>query len=820
MKISHGVAAAAGVAVPALAVFAPATAHAAPVLDVPTFPSAGDAVKSVADRVLPPPPSLPEPVAVEGFTLPHNLLRKDGSDDPSAVMEPTVAPEVKSNITIEDINTAATNTKITNLVDKVASGDIAGALGDLNLGSLSGAPTGDAPALGDFGNLRGLLDGTLPGPADPSTMIPAMPTNGTSTRTAVPQEVQRLASWMNSAVDDPLGTITATLAAAGGPALLLDANAPAKILEVIAGPMAAGDLGLVMSSLVLPMLTKDLPLAIAAGLGTLFGVPLLSGLAGAVLGASISGLAASALALVVLATVLFGAWLLAVGLVFLISIPIALVIGAIVFFVTIAAGLFINPAAYVIGAGAAIATIIFIPILLTGAFAILTVAIPVILFALLAPPLVIGAGLLGSIPGAIIGGLLGYLAGLVAAVPLAALVFTLVGLWAGKKRLDDNPDAQDALERLKNLFAEAWNNSELGRFINELQRMYWESPIGRIHDLWNRFWGHLWASIDLDAIIDGAKKGGLRGIIDGFLTGFPAGALTTALWTLPLLLVGLAATLLPPLALAVAATLAAGIGLWMIPFLLAAPLWILGILFVGATLFIGALGILAAIAGVALIVVAFVASPVLGPFAIALGAIGGLLLFLGLMVTGAMWLVGGFVAGIGMAVALAFFALLLLSILAAAIFVGIPTFLLTAPLFIFPALSMIGLWLLAILAGGSLAGIVGAIYGAGSGGWKGALAGLLRSLDVEGAFGVIRDGIPDVLASFGGPNFGFNFQPPTPPNYENPAMGFFDAPSTNGPQDIQVVRPLASREAVPTILSPTFGTMWESDADRSLTRIG
>lgn len=808
MKISHGVAAAAGVAVPALAVFAPATAHAAPVLDVPTLPSAGDAVKSVADRVLPPPPSLPEPIAVEGFTLPHNLLRKDGSDDPSAVMEPTVAPEVKSNITVEDINTAATNTKITNLVDKVASGDIAGALGDLNLGSLSGAPTGDVPALGDFGNLRGLLDGTLPGPADPSTMIPAMPTNGTSTRTAVPQEVQRLASWMNSAVVDPLGTITTTLAAAGGPALLLDANAPAKILEVIAGPMAAGDLGLVMSSLVLPMLTKDLPLAIAAGLGTLFGVPLLSGLAGAVLGASVSGLAASALALVVLATVLFGAWLLAVGAVFLISIPIAIVIGVIVLVVTVLAGLVINPAAWIIGAGAAIATMIFIPILLTGAFAVFTVAIPVVLFALIAPFLVVGAGLLGSIPGAIIGGLLGYLAGLVAAVPLAALVFTLVGLWAGKKRLDDNPDAQDALERLKNLFAEAWNNSELGRFINELQRMYWESPIGRIHDLWNRFWGHLWASIDLDAIIDGAKKGGLRGIIDGLRTGFPAGALTTALWTLPLLLAGLAATLLPPLALAVAATLAAGIGLWLIPFLAAAPLWIIGILFVGVTLFIGALGIIAAIAGVALI-----ATGVGGP-------LGGILIFLGLAVTGAMWVVGGFVAGIGMAVALFFFALLLLSLAIAAVTVGIPVFALSIPFFIFPALSMVGLWLLAILAGGSLAGIVGAIYGAGSGGWKGALAGLLRSLDVEGAFGVIRDGIPDVLASFGGPNFGFNFQPPTPPNYENPAMGFFDAPSTNGPQDIQVVRPLASREAVPTILSPTFGTMWESDADRSLTRIG
>ena len=759
MKLRHVAAGGIGLAagsVPLMAAFAPA----AGAVTLPALPDTPrEAVAAVAERTPLRAPALPAPVIPVDLSLPTNLLRRDDAaavDTTPVVTETAAPPEMeRPSFTADQLNGAVAAAK----VDKLLSGDMT-AISEL-------LPSMAIPA----------IDGVLP-----ATMFaPAAPADAPAPATGITnEEAARMASWINSLTVDPLGTLGLTLSAVGPQELLTDPmTSLTRLATVIAGPQAAADLTRVIFDLVVPTLTKDWPLALAASAATLFGVPLLSGLAGAVLGASVGGLGASALALVVLATVLFGAWLLAVAAVFVISIPIAIVIGVIVLVVTVLAGLVINPAAWIIGAGAAIATMIFIPILLTGAFAVFTVAIPVVLFALIAPFLVVGAGLLGSIPGAILGGLGGYGAGLVAAVPLAALVFALVGLAAGNKRLGDNPDAREALDRLRALAAEAWANSEIGRFIESIKRAYWESPIGQLHKLWNDFWGTLWGSIDLDAIIEGAKRGGLRGIIDGFRTGFPAGALTTALWTLPLLLAGLAATLLPPLALAVAATLAAGIGLWMIPFLAAAPLWIIGILFVGATLFIGALGILAAIAGVALIVAAVVGSPVLGPVAIAIGAIGGLLIFLGLAVTGAMWLVGGFVAGIGMAVALFFFALLLLSLAIAAVTVGIPVFALSIPFFIFPALSMVGMWLLAILAGGALAGTVGAIYGAGSGGWKGALAGLLRSLDFGAAFGTVRDGVPATIANIGA---GRGLEVPSIawPDFSDPAAGFFgnvDAPT-------------------------------------------
>ena len=761
MKLRHVAAGGIGLAagsVPLMAAFAPA----AGAVTLPALPDTPrEAIAAVAERTPLRAPALPAPVIPVDLSLPTNLLRRDDAAPVATtpvVTETAAPPEMeRPSFTADQLNGAVAAAK----VDKLLSGDMT-AISEL-------LPSMAIPA----------IDGVLP-----ATMFaPAAPADAPAPATGITnEEAARMASWINSLTVDPLGTLGLTLSAVGPQELLTDPmTSLTRLATVIAGPQAAADLPRVIFDLVVPTLTKDWPLALAAGAATLFGVPLLPGLAGAVLGASVGGLGASALALVVLATVLFGAWLLAVAAVFVISIPIAIVIGVIVLAVTVLAGLVINPAAWIIGIGAAIATMIFIPILLTGAFAVLTVAIPVVLFALLAPLLVVGAGLLGSIPGAILGGLGGYGAGLVAAVPLAALVFALVGLAAGNKRLGDNPDAREALDRLRALAAEAWANSEIGRFIESIKRAYWESPIGQLHKLWNDFWGTLWASIDLDAIIDGAKKGGLRGIIDGFLTGFPAGALTTALWTLPLLLAGLAATLLPPLALAVAATLAAGIGLWMIPFLMSAPLWIIGILFVGATLFIGALGILAAIAGVALIVAAFVmALTGFGlPLALPLGIIGGILVFLGLAVTGAMWVVGGFVAGIGMAVALFFFALLLLSLAIAAVAVGIPVFVLSIPFFIFPALSMVGMWLLAILAGGALAGTVGAIYGAGSGGWKGALAGLLRSLDFGAAFGTVRDGVPATIANIGA---GRGLEVPSVawPDFSDPAAGFFgnvDAPT-------------------------------------------
>lgn len=758
MKLRHVAAGGIGLAagsVPLMAAFAPA----AGAVTLPALPDTPrEAVAAVAERTPLRAPALPAPVIPVDLSLPTNLLRRDDSapvDTTPVVTETAAPPEMeRPSFTADQLNGAVAAAK----VDKLLSGDMT-AISEL-------LPSTAIPAI------DGVLPATMFAPTAPADA--PVPATGITT-----EEAARMASWINSLTVDPLGTLGLTLSAVGPQELLTDPmTSLTKLATVIAGPQAAADLSRVVFDLVIPTLTKDWPLALAAGAATLFGVPLLSSLAGAVLGASVGGLGASALALVVLATVLFGAWLLAVAAVFVISIPIAVVIGVIVMFVTVLAGLVINPAAWIIGAGAAIATMIFIPILLTGAFAVFTVAIPVVLFALIAPLLVVGAGLLGSIPGAILGGLGGYGAGLVAAVPLAALVFALVGLAAGNKRLGDNPDAREALDRLRALAAEAWANSEIGRFIESIKRAYWESPIGQLHKLWNDFWGTLWGSIDLDAIIEGAKRGGLRGIIDGLLTGFPPGALTTALWTLPLLLAGLAATLLPPLALAVAATLAAGIGLWLIPFLIAAPLWALGILFVGATLFIGALGILAAGVGVLLILagLAGFAIPGLG---IGLGTIGGILIFLGLAVTGAMWMIGGFVAGIGMAVALFFFALLLLSLAIAAVTVGIPVFALSIPLFIFPALSMVGMWLLAILAGGALASIVGAIYGAGSGGWKGALAGLLRSLDFGAAFGTVRDGVPSTIANIGS---GRGLEVPSIawPDFSDPAAGFFgtvDAPT-------------------------------------------
>lgn len=440
------------------------------------------------------------------------------------------------------------------------------------------------------------------------------------------------------------------------------------------------------------------------------------------------------------------------------------------------------------------------------------------------------SALIGAPIGALIGALLGFLpgavAGFIAGLPLASFIFNMVLTHLIDRRRDT--DGAHAFFRVKDLLDRATWDNDLNRIWRGINDRFWDTEIGRaikpFVDAWNNFWGTLmangfnpdmraallgalrgiWDGIRTGAILGflapqnllGAIPGGILGAILGALTGAIGGKLAsmllgalsalasmpltflpnllaaTALWTLlnaPLLLAGLAIALLPPLALATAATLIVTLA----GFVMLLPLWAMLYFPVAMVRNIGFL-----INGAGLLLMLTIVGAPLGIF----------LFGAGMGLAGFMAVVSGFITTFVLVIPT--FALLLANVF----LIGVPVFLLTIPFFAFPALMaglpyLLGLpwlipaaigasilegiligalvdnlaqfvtipagallgaltggtigaflgWLLTALAGSLLAATIGAIYGAGSGAWKGALLSALLGLNWRGAFGTLGD---------------------------------------------------------------------------------
>lgn len=332
----------------------------------------------------------------------------------------------------------------------------------------------------------------------------------------------------------------------------------------------------------------------------------------------------------------------------------------------------------------------------------------------------VGAGI-GGLIGAVLGTLLGTLVGVPLFLAIALLNFADHASEWGNGPLGRIMDTlrqgweRSLLKDLVDRIAEEWNNSQTGSDLNHL------------FDLVNSMFTSL-ATLDgrrlrnlllrggaLGAVIGGLTGaaiggplgflaglfnplnllGGLMGAITGALVGAPLGAalgkglsmllgvLTTlavtplvflpilaaltGLWAtlaIPATLVALASTLIGPLALAVGATIIGGL-------LLSSPLW------VPLTLVATVLTLIAFALSNPVIVAALTA---------AIPGIGGILSMGAAFVIGA---VGAGLATLDVIVILGALAL-------AAVFIGLPVFLLTIPLFIFPALAVPLLALLAL----------------------------------------------------------------------------------------------------------------------------
>lgn len=766
----------------------PATAHAATMPALPEIPdNSADMVKSLAEKALPPAPEVPLQKGTAGVN--NLLLRKEDTNINNIANEGNTNEygDFNPGITVDDINNAAVNTQVAKVMQSFTGVDNKVAPSESIIG---GTITRAQSAWNDLWH---------------DTYVPFAEEGVQRTRE---EGVKGLSDLIDAMVTNPVATIQGAITASGGvEAWSNPQEALTRLVTSVVGPDYAADLMTVATELVIPALTKDLPLAALAGIATFLLAPLLPALAGAIAGGSLSGLMGSALGLAIAATVTYGAWLaiglpimLAIGLA--IGIPVALgiiVIGIVLSFLTLG-----SPLPFLFSFGAAAISLLFMPILAVVLFVGATWWMPTLAFMLIAPLLMLGGGALGSIPGALMGGSLGYLAGLAAAGPLAALVFTLVGNELWNNRLKNNPDARDAYNRLTDLWNQAWRNSNTGRLMNSFWDSFWDSAIGRAIKPFVDAWNTLWANINWETLRNGALLGALRGIWDGLRTGFPKGALTGALLGLPLFLTTMAATLIPPAAIGfMAATFATALG--SLPILaIAVPLWLLSVIPALVGFLMNGAGIWVTLAGAAIFAISLIATVIGTIGAIAfpplgiLGLIGGAGMFLGGMIFGAGlalfgagWAIAGAAAGYAGVVA-TITALLIggLFLLNLGI-VGIPTFLLTAPLFVFPALAVQGpLYLALITSMGLLYGLVGAIYGAGSGGFKGLLAALPFALNWGGALEKLNINLPQ------GPNLDFNFNAPTPA-----------APAT------------PERVEIPDFMSPNWGTNYETNRDQALVSL-
>ena len=767
-----------------------------------TINDVAGAIKSEAPAPAPSPVESLSTFAQQTFgVVPSNLLRTDsagttGSLEAAVTETPAVNQEVVT-AAIDNYNyKVETSRQAVAQVQQIAQGFIDqhdGRLDDNTIAQAFGAaqvPTADtlnaisndASKLVDralsgeaFADMQQALDDTLNNtdlaPNIPGYVQPALEAarDVASALAAIPADVLR------AAIESTPALLIAPIAAAAGTII----GAP---LGALPGAGIGALLGALAPHNIIPGIIASVPSSIIGGLATaalgLVGATLASlplfgilPLAGAATG--------SALALAALAATVFGLYLAS----FIPATIVALGIGAFAgvgIFAVLMAAAGLNPAYLLLAANGGFLGFLLLTAVSIGAYALISIWVPLAIFGLLAPLFVTGGALSGlmaglslaalaaatliplitalsALPGALAGGLFGFLAGasisswisaLIGAnlgaiagaiagqflgrqagralgIPLALGAFAaLTALNFGNRTADRVADPNGPYAGIKDAMDEMWRNSVLGRFLGALEYNFFQgTETGRTYgDLVTRV-NSLFKQI---AFLDGRRlremllRGGLLGALIGAvpgaligkevgqrlglfsplnllngliagliaaipgalagaalgsllsdllapLVGIPAAALSFlpwlgvlfTLWAIPALLTTLAAlasTIIPAIAAAVAATLIAGI-------IGSAPLWLP----------------FTAIATILTIVQALSFNPALaatlGPIVAAAG------------------LAGPFLVGFSV---VAQFVIILTSLALASVFIGIPTFLIVAALFTFPALTVPFAWALAL----------------------------------------------------------------------------------------------------------------------------
>lgn len=515
----------------------------------------------------------------------------------------------------------------------------------------------------------------------------------------------------------------------------------------LAGAVATGFPGFIASLLATLPLTILGPL-LGAGAGSALALAGWASLVYGAWGVTLIPVAIAALGIGGLAGVLAGGALMAISGLNPIMVPAAIAGGVLTFlFVTTMtvggyalATAWIPTLVYLLGV---------IPVLLAGlGLGGLAGLIPGLLAPLIGIPLLTG---LSAIPGAVLGGIMGYLAGDLATRLLSSVVgaglgllaapvvggipgglltsawsipatlmvaLTLAGMGLNGSRLGMSTRVRQVIDDINRALAEGWTRSKTKRLLDHLLGRWGESDTGRdIAAAQNMWWrigqmlgGRIHVLVDPDAIVHdagvggalggilgalaGALVGGLAGLfnpanllggIPGVLGGAPLGAILGALAGLipPLVtgpLAGLASiplSFIPNLLAALAAeavlmapAILAALAVTLIPpAVIATAAWVIGSLAVSAPLWVPLtiaatfLTIVAFGLSNALVTVVFPPAVVLLPFAFGIGAVGQALAMVNLVV------------------------------IAGALGLGLVTlwpavFVLTVPLFAFPALGL------------------------------------------------------------------------------------------------------------------------------------
>ena len=282
----------------------PATAHAATMPALPEIPdNSADMVKSLAEKALPPAPEVPLQKGTAGVN--NLLLRKEDTNINNIANEGNTNEygDFNPGITVDDINNAAVNTQVAKVMQ-----------------SFTGVDNQVAPS-------KSIIGGTITRAQSAwndlwhDTYVPFAEEGVQRTRE---EGVKGLSDLIDAMVTNPVATIQGAITASGGvEAWSNPQEALTRLVTSVVGPDYAADLMTVATELVIPALTKDLPLAALAGLATFLLAPLLPALAGAIAGGSLSGLMGSALGLAIAATVTYGAWL-AIGLPIMLAIGLAI----------------------------------------------------------------------------------------------------------------------------------------------------------------------------------------------------------------------------------------------------------------------------------------------------------------------------------------------------------------------------------------------------------------------------------------------------------------------------------------------------------------
>lgn len=469
-------------------------------------------------------------------------------------------------------------------------------------------------------------------------------------------------------------------------------------------------------------------------------------------------------------------------------------------------------------------------------------------------------GLIGAGIGSLIGAILGGLAGIVPAIAIFLFV------WLTKFADAAGDWGNGALGRIMEALRQGWENSALRHIFDDAQRFWNSTETGRnLNDLL-AFLNSLGSAAFFldgrrlrDLLLSGAAKGGIIGALLGAIPGGILGALAGLLNPLNLLggLLGAIAGAIPGALLGAAAGKGLSLLLGVLTTMVAAPLLFLPIL--------------AALAGLwALIAIpatlAALASTLIGPLALAVGAT----IISGLLLSSPLWIpltLGASVltliafaltnplilatplaplvafslifGAIGFSLAMIDVVVILGSLALAAVFIGIPVFLLSLPFFIFPALavpllSLLALPLLIPMAAGlsvlgamalgalvdnlsslltvPLGALLGGLIGATIGGVLGtAISALVRAL-VYGAAGA---GIGATLGASAGAVIGAVLA------LLMSLRGSVRVEGRSIIADGRIVSntPVTPRRAVPKTANATYGTGLTKNVDRSLVDV-